>query len=289
MVNGQPRPDFFIAGAARCGTTSLYLYLKQHPEIYVSPLKEPHFFARDLTKPPQGIHDEKAYLDLFADARDEKRRGEASVWYLISPAAPREIAAFSPDARIILMLRNPVDMLYSLWSLYLRTGNEDLTDFTAAVDAAADRRAGKRIPATTYFPEGLQYPDVGRYSEKVARWLRTFGPGRIKVILFEDFSRRTPEVYRETLEFLDVDPAFVPEYDLAKGTLAVRNQALKQLRRVPPEVLAQMRGTGRRHTIAEHRPYPPELKERLRRELASDVEALSALIGRDLTHWTRDA
>ncbi|MGH9360273.1 MAG: sulfotransferase domain-containing protein [Thermoanaerobaculia bacterium] len=280
------KPDFFIAGAARCGTTSMYLYLKQHPEIYVSVLKEPHFFARDLTRPPQGIRDERVYLDLFAAAGDEKRLGEASVWYLSSRTAPRDIAAFSPHARILIMLRDPVEMLHSLWSLYLRTGNEELQDFAAAVDAAAERRAGRRLPATTYFPEGLQYLEVGRYSEKVARWLDTFSRGRVKVILFEDFRRNTPAVYRDTLEFLEVDPAFQPEYDLAKATRLVRDEVLRQLRRVPPEIRFQMRGSGRNHTSRERRPYPAELRERLRRDLSADIQALGALLGRDLSNWS---
>jgi hypothetical protein len=283
------RPDFFIVGAARCGTTSMYLYLKQHPEIYVSVLKEPHFFARDLTRPPQGIHDEGVYLDLFADAEGEKRLGEASVWYLTSRAAPRDIAAFSPEARILVMLRDPVEMLHSLWSLYLRTGNEELEDMAAAVDAAADRREGRRLPATAYFPEGLQYLEVGHYAKKVARWLDVFGRDRVKVILFEDFSRRTAEVYRETLEFLEVDPGFQPEYDIAEATRRVRGEVLKQLRRVPSEVRFHMRGSGRNHTSERRRPYPPELSERLRHELAPDVEALGELLGRDLSAWSRRA
>ncbi len=282
---GGRRPNFFIAGAPRCGTTSMYLYLKQHPEIYVSVLKEPHFFARDLTRPPQGIHDERVYRDLFADATGEKRLGEASVWYLSSRTAPGDIAAFSPDARIIIMLRDPVHMMHSLWSLYLRTGNEDIDDFAAALNAAAERRAGRRIPATTYFPEGLQYLAAGLYAERVARWLHTFGPGRVAVLLFEDFVRRPAEVYRETLEFLEVDPEFRPELDVAEATRRVRPQVLLQLRRVPPEVRFHMRGSGRRHTSPERRPYPARLQERLRRELAPDVRALQELLGRDLSAW----
>jgi len=99
------KPDFFLVGAPRSGTTSLYTYLKQHPEIYVAIQKEPHFFGSDLTPLPGGIREEDLYLSLFAGAGDRRRAGEGSVYYLSSQQAPFEIQAYAPGARILILLR----------------------------------------------------------------------------------------------------------------------------------------------------------------------------------------
>src|SRR6266545_5937438 len=127
------RPDFFIVGAPKCGTTALNDYLKDHPEIFISARKELHFFGSDLVfRGPRRIT-EQEYLSFFAPARHEKRLGEASVWYLYSQQAAAEIKAFSPAARIIIMLRNPVDMMYSLHSQRLYNGRETISDFAKAL------------------------------------------------------------------------------------------------------------------------------------------------------------
>jgi len=144
-------PDFFIVGAPKCGTTAMSDYLRQHPEIYMPQRKEPHFFGSDLDAPyPYFIRDKEQYFSLFAEAKDEKRVGEASVWYLYSKRAAFEIKEFCPTASIIIMLRNPVDMIYSLHSQRLFTGNEDIPDFEEALEAEEDRKRGLRIPSRTY-------------------------------------------------------------------------------------------------------------------------------------------
>lgn len=279
------RPNFFLVGAPRCGTTSLYTYLKQHPDIYLSVLKEPHFFSTDLTPPPQAITDEETYLDLFTDAREQRRLGEGSVWYLESEAAPAAISAFSPEARILIMLRNPVAMAYSLHGLYLRTGNEDLEDFEAALDAQPRRRNGELLPPGVYFPEGLQYTEAATYAAKVERYLETFGRDRVHIILFDDFVADTPGAYRRTLEFLDVDPGFVPEFDLQKAAAKLRMTAIRQLRRVPLEIKRRMRGAEKTHQTPRREPMAQRLRARLHEELAPDIARLEALVNRDLSHW----
>lgn len=278
-------PNFFLVGAPRCATTSLYTYLKQHPDIYLSVLKEPHFFSSDLTRPPQATVDKEVYLDLFSDARNEKCLGEGSVWYLESATAPDEIRKFSPAARIIIMLRNPIDMACSLHGLYLRTGNEDLEDFEAALAAQQDRKRGEGIPATTYFPEGLQYTEVAKYSAKVERYLRVFGQERVHTIIFDDFAEDTPRAYRRVLEFLDVDPAFDPEFDLEKAAAKLRLTAIRQLRRIPTEIKRKMRGANDTHRGVRRKPLEPRLRSRLREEFSTDIERLGELLGRDFSHW----
>ena len=120
-------PDFFIVGAPKCGTTAMADYLGQHPEIGMCPRKETHVFATDLSermamRRGQRPMSRERFLNLFADLQEERLRGEASVWHLYSASAAAEIAAFQPQARIIVMLRSPVEMLPSLHSQFVFVG-----------------------------------------------------------------------------------------------------------------------------------------------------------------------
>jgi len=125
------KPDFFIVGAPKCGTTALYRFLSQHPEIFLPKVKEVHFFGSDLYLPGY-VPDTEKYLRLFANARDETRVGEASVWYLYSKVSAAEIKHFAPEASILIMLRNPVDMIHSLHSQLQYVGVERIKGFESA-------------------------------------------------------------------------------------------------------------------------------------------------------------
>ena len=172
-------PDFLIVGAPRCGTTFMYRYLNEHPQIYMSPTKEPQHFATDLDSGSyldsvSFLRDRDAYKALFAGARADQLAGEASTWHLYSQEAAANIKVANPDARIIIMLRDPVEMLYSLHGRRLYGGSEDLRSFADALDAEADRRQGRRIPPRARNVQALLYRDVGRYSEQVKRYLDLF-------------------------------------------------------------------------------------------------------------------
>lgn len=282
------KPNFFIVGAPRCGTTSLYGYLRQHPEIYVSVHKEPLFFGSDLTPMAGMIHEEQLYLELFAKAGEQPRVGEASVWYLFSTRAAAEIHAYAPAAKIIAMVRNPVEMAYSLHSLYLRSGNEDLRDFEAALAAEPARRAGRDRPSGAYFPEGLVYTEVARHAEKVERYLDVFGRDNVHCVVFDDLVRDTPAVYRSVLEFLGVEPGFAAELDHRRAREVDRMLVLRQLVRTSREVRNRMQFDHLRlHQDAARPPLPAKLAARLRGLFADDVFRLGALLGRDLGAWTR--
>jgi hypothetical protein len=282
------RPNFFIVGAPRCGTTSMYIYLWQHPEIYVSVHKEPHFFGSDLTRLAGAIHEEDLYLGLFAGAGDHPRVGESSVWYLLSERAPSEIRAFAPDAKIIILLRDPVKMAHSLHSLYTRSGNEDLLVFEEALAAEPERREGRRIPPGAYFPEGLIYTDVVRHAAKVARYLEVFGRENVHCVLLDDLVRDTAAVYRRALEFLGVDPTFEAELDLPRAHQKARMMGIRQLRQTSPEVRSRMQlDQIRLHEDAIRRPLAESTAAPLRELFAADVARLGGLLDRDLSAWTR--
>src|SRR5215469_17477012 len=106
------RPSIFIVGAPKCGTTALYTYLKAHPDVFMSPLKEPQFFAEDLLGNRRNVCNWESYLALFA-ATGRRRAGEASAVYLGSPSAATKIKHFSPAAQIVIMLRNPVEVMHA--------------------------------------------------------------------------------------------------------------------------------------------------------------------------------
>ena len=127
------KPDFFIVGAPKCGTTSMFHYLRQHPQIFMPDNKEPHYFGKDLIKmSDEFIDNEDEYLNLFKDAKSDQKLGEASTFYLYSKSAYKEIKEYNPDAKIIIMLRNPIDFLHSLHSQLLFSGYEDELDFEIA-------------------------------------------------------------------------------------------------------------------------------------------------------------
>jgi hypothetical protein len=282
------KPNFFMVGAPRCATTTMYTYLKQHPDIYLSLLKEPIYFGSDLTRQPLAVTDLASYLSLFAAAGDAKVIGEGSVFYLMSTRAAEELKQFSPSAQILIMLRNPVDMMHSLHALYLRTGNDELDDFDAALEAQADRAQGRRLPARCYFPEGLQYTRLARYAEPVERFLRVFGKDRVHVVVFDDLVRDAAGEYRRLLAFLGL-PDHPVELDVDRATELIRPVVLRQMRAAPPEIRDKLK-TGRdAHRGPRSRPVSPELRARLAAELLPDVARLSQLLDRDLTHWCRSA
>jgi sulfotransferase family protein len=275
-------------------------YLGQHPEIFMPEMKEAHFFGADLDA-PVFFRDEKKYLALFTKAQNEKRVGEASVYYLYSKRAATEIKAFAPDASIIAMLRNPVEMIYSLHSQRLYNGNEDIEDFEAALDAEEDRKRGLRLPKDRHLLAGLFYRDVAKYSDQLQRYIETFGRENLKVIIFDELKRNTAEVYKDTCLFLGVDPTFNPLIRVINGNKGVRSVTYRNIifrpsmlrtvaRRVIPDTPRRkiIRALERVNLKYEERtPMNPELKQRLKEEFRPEVEKLSHLLGRDLTYWSR--
>ena len=207
---------------------------------------------------------------------------------LMSSRAAKELAQFSPSARILIMLRNPVDMMHSLHALYLRTQNDELDDFGAAIAAEADRAQGRRLPPRCYFPEGLQYTRLGRYAAPVARFLRAFGSDRVHVIVFDDLVRDPAGEVRRLLAFLEL-PDHPVELDVDRATELIRPLVLRQMRAASPEIRRKLK-TGRdAHRGPRSQPVSPELRARLAAELLPDVAQLSQLLDRDLTHWCRSA
>ena len=302
-----PVPTFFIVGAPRCGTSSLYAYLSAHPDVFVCRPKEPHHLGSDLDLRPRPFADRAAYLRLFDGGGRARQLGEGSVLYLYSKAAPGEIRALSPDAKVIVLLRDPVEMVCSLHAHNLLLNHEDLPDLEQALAAEGDRREGRRIPPTCAAPLALQYRALGRFAEHVSRYRESLGPERVRCILYDDLAAEPERVYRETIAFLGLEPGGRPEFKainprsrwrspragrllirgLRRGSLVAQKLPTRALRTSALAVVGLLSIVPMRLNLAPARPSAPapELRAGLRDAFRDDVGHLAEILGRDLSSW----
>jgi len=293
-------PDFYIVGAPKAGTTSLYEYLAGHPDVFLPQRKELRYFGSDLAHRRRHELSEAEFLDHYAGAPPGRQWGNAYVWYLYSRSAAAEIHAVRPDARIVVMLRDPVRALYALHSEFVFDGNEDIDDFSAALAAEPDRCAGRRIPAEAHFPEALCYHRTVAYAEQLARYLDLFGRDQVHVALIDDFIADADAAAGRVLAFLALDPATAQAFPHANPNKRSRSAAMRRLLAAPPPRLrAAIRATvpaGPRRAAyrrvsalnvrAEDRAaMSRDVEGRLRLELDPEVVALERLLERSLAAW----
>ncbi len=298
------KPNFFMVGAPKCGTTALYRYLSPHPSIFLSKLKEPHFFAKDLGTYP-AVKTLEDYSGLFARSTSEHLRvGEASVYYLRSSVAIPNIHEFNPEARIIAMLRNPVDLVYSLHSQLLYWAEESEPDFETAWRLQERRRQGQDLPPRSREPSLVQYEHIGRLGTQTERLLSIFPREQVKLILYDDFAASPQTIYDEVLEFLDVPHDHRSEFPRVNENKRTRLPWLGQFLRKPPLVLRKTyrglkqavgpkRMDALRREVVEHNTVKERrsaLSQAFRAELVEvfreEVALLGSILGQDLRHWT---
>ena len=294
----MPRPDFFVVGAFKSGSTALYEQLRRHPQIFMPFHKEPLYFGDDLTR-RYGRMSLDDYLRLFRGAQPGQRVGEASTWYLYSMSAAREIKEFSPDAQILVVLRNPVDVMYAQHNQLIFNVIEDIADFEEALAAEDDRRAGRRIPPGPINVENLFYRHSVRFAEQLERYFDVFGRERVHVMLSDDLRRDGAGVVRGALEFLGVDPSLAAAPPTANESRRVRSPLIQRLI-FAPKLLLPLAPFLRRFPLvramrtkmldmnSQAKPRPPmdpALRRRLLDEFATEIERLATLIDRDLSAW----
>lgn len=299
MSGEQQRvPDFFIVGAPKSGTTSLYDMLTLHPQVFMMP-KELHFFGKDLDIKKRTTAEQ--YFSLISQVPQSKLLGDASVWYLYSSSAPLEIKNCNPQAKIIILLRHPVDMLYSLHSQNLIDCNEDVSDFETALGLESRRKKGNHIPAAANFSRALLYSEAGRYTEHVKRYMDVFGEKNVLLLWFDDLLENPGAWWVKTLDFLSVDTCQPPVIQASNSNKRLRFRLIQRWMKQPPPLLKKIWRTALpfqhlrkslMNTIhnknvypVSRKPLPQQLKKQLSSMFISDIKELEILTGKDLSGW----
>ena len=308
-------PNFLVIGAPRSGTTMLHYSLGQHPEIFVSPNKETNFFLFDgIDGPPSGVNERDlnlinyravttlaAYAALFADATDAHRAiGESSPSYLVCPEVAPRIKARLPEARLVAILRHPVEQALSLYKVQqVQQGGtlptQGLTEgFVEAMTAEQAQAPARR--------DGLTIIEYGLYHRHLAAFFEHFDRSQIKVVLLEELQRDSAQFFADLFRFLGVDDSFQPELSQRYNeTGAARSVALHRvlygshgfkrwMRSVLPRPaayhLARLQHRLLNANLDRRQNLPLAMRPELtKRFYADDIGALEELLGRDLAIW----
>jgi hypothetical protein len=284
-------PNFVIAGAMKSGTTSLFEYTGQHPQVYKSPIKETRFFTYDADNP---VHVNKTYrnfpirtmedyLAQFAAVTDEVAIGEATPNYLISPHAPIRMKEIIPDVRLIFSLRHPVERLYSIYVMGVARGSVSENVYEA-------------------LRPGGQLAEFHRYSPYFRHWRAYFDLSQMKIIIFEDFKANPVGIVQSIYSYLGVDDNFLPDTtrrynpagvpknklagSFARGLKTIRSQ--RYFRALKPYLPDSVRGWNqslRKAALKKPEPMPEDLGRELSTYYKEDVLELQSLLEIDLTAW----
>jgi hypothetical protein len=283
-------PNFFIVGTMKGGTTSLYYYMKDNPDIYLPSNKEPNYFAsEDIVENSKiVIRDKKKYLSLFANVKDEHAIGEASTTYLYSAHAPVRIHQVIPEAKIVMILRDPIQRAFSQYLANVRNKNLGLhkLSFTKALQLDYNKK-DKRIGTS------ILYVERGMYYEQVKRYFDLFGRRQVKVLIFEEYIRDTAAQVRDVLEFLGTrfylppnvteayNSFFIPNNRFSHSILA--SDKLARLARFLPK--SRLKQYLRKSILGNSIPKPeiePDARAFLQEIFEPDIRKLESLLGRTL-------
>lgn len=299
-----PLPNFFMIGAAKSGTTALWHALRQHPDIHLSPIKEPCFFLSNGHAPNHtghgwdfirsvGIWRPGDYVKLFGESRICHAVGEASTPYLNSPAAALRIHANLPDSRIIAVLRQPAERAYSHFNFWRQLLLEPEKSFRAALADQENRRSNG------WFPDFL-YECSGYYHAHLQPWFELFPRERIRVFLYEEWQHHPRQTLADIFRFLGVNDNFKPNLQPCNVTKLPRVAWLHRLARdnhcthssTPGLWQAgrqwaheQVRTANARFNRTPPPPLDPALRSKLTRTFRDDILRLEQLLDRDLSQW----
>jgi hypothetical protein len=285
-------PTFLVIGAGRSGTSSLYAYLKQHPEIYMSPVKEPRFFASSeegvgkLDGQNKECMRKEEYLKLFNQVSNEKQWGEASPTYLHDETSPQRISATIPDVKLIAILRNPVERAYSHYGLNVRLGRREEGKFGRWI---------RNVEPGDSFWEKYIVP--GFYYKQLSRYYEFFGEGQVSIYLFKEFTEETERVVTDIFDFLGVDSSFNPNLSVERNASGIPRLRLlyrlmdgsrepaTTLKRVLPASLKRFLVKLRDSLLQDRGEMDFETRQCLRTIYRDDISKLHNLIGQELDHW----
>lgn len=297
----MPLPNFLILGPAISGTTSLYHFLRQHPQIYMCPVKEPHFFARGeaetivykgpMKSPTFVVGTLPDYLQLFDGITGELAIGEASPNNIL-PRACERIHAYIPHAKLIAILRQPADRIYAQFIYARHRGWEPHTDLTLALREEANGQREDWNPFLCYQEYALLYP-------KLANFYRDFQRDQLRIYLYEEWKAQPLVILQDIFKFLGVDPSFVPDLSICHNEVGLnRSGTIQRSLRSPHAIkrllqslvpLAWRQRVAHLLRAVNKTAKPPSFDPVLRRQLTGicreDILKTQALIGRDLSHW----
>ena len=295
----EKKPNFIVVGAMKAATTSLYTYLKQHPEIFMTKVKEPMFFNNFKQENKYKISGKKSkkpttlkeYLAMFDDVKNEKAIGEASPAYIYNPQAPQLIKEHLSNVKIIAILRQPTDRAYSNYLHTKRADREDAATFQEAIELENKRIKDNWSPLYHYIEKGY-------YSVQLKRYFDLFSEKNIKIYLFEDVVKNTKETLKDIFKFLEVDENV--EIDTSKkanvsGTPSgLMGWVLKKMRYytlMPKFAISDYLPKFIMELIFKSVYKPIEkLNEDSRRDITEryykgEIRSLEKLIDRDLSSW----
>jgi hypothetical protein len=310
---GVPEPNFFLVGAAKSGSTSLVEYLRQHPDVFMPDgrdflTKEPMHFCEPIPPWQAKYRDFNTYLSLFAEAGNRKAIGEGSVAYLASPGAETRIQARYPHAKIIIVLRNPADRVYSWYTFLCHLGLEPGPSLERALAEEDNRAADEALLRKSWmWYSALQYFRFGLYASDIERFLTVFPREQVHVLLSEDLKARPKETTQAVYEFLGVDPGFAPSFKIHNPTWMPfsvslqhylllhtnANPVLEPGARGPVRPIDYLlRYMGILNSIVGKlrvRRFNPATRKELLTRYRDDIRRTEQLIGRSLDVWLQGA
>lgn len=297
--------NLFIVGAPKCGTTAWAQYLDQHPEIDFSNDKEPHYFCEDFDQFRWARNNDE-YQKFFDGAEfTSKYWAEASPMYLYSTVAASKIRNYNPDAKILILLREPVSFLHSYHRQLLNIHEENLKDINAAWSAQKQRSQGQRVPVSNREASFLQYSQVADFAPQVNRYLKQFGPDQVKVLIFEEWTKDPASAFLDVLKFLQLNPISNPDFNVVNAAYQPRNNLLSMVLNRPPRWILRIASTlarliGRERLgvaavlkTANRNPKPNDYTSASGQtppftdDLAAHAISVEKLMGRPLPTWTR--
>jgi hypothetical protein len=302
--NGADAPDFVILGAPKCGTTSICDTLRSHPNVFISPIKEPHYFALDHGSGRE-IQSMDEYKRLFLRAAPSQLRGEASTGYLSSERAVPELLSHRPDGKFIAVVRNPIDLLISLHNEQIKDAAEDELSLEQAWRLQALRARGERIPRLCRVPSDLLYEQECSLGQQVARLYDLVPAQQRLVLVFDDLVDKPAESYAQILKFLEIPECGPLDIKHSNQFGAPRSlwltRAIIGLQRLPPRrFLKTMRPWLHDHNIhpftwlrslslkpAKKHNISPEFRKELLDVFSDDIKLLELTLGRQLPAWRR--
>ena len=300
--------NFFIVGAPKSGTTSLYTYLSTHPDIFFPSHKEPNFFAEDYPNIGGRLKTKSEYEKLFA-SHEQKLAGDASVCYLSSDTAPQAIKSYNPQAKIIIMLRNPIDLFISEHSQLLYSFYENIENPFKAWQMQPLRKKGEHIPASCREPQTLQYKRVCVLGKNLQKYIELFAKNKILTLFFEDFVCSPQTVYQTVLHFLELDDDGRKDFPKINEAKYHKRNWLSKWLISPPGILGKAHAGIRRKVASSDSIFIKSIENIARNlttrnsvkktshclsqdefhvilsELRDDIDLLSSLTGRELSHW----